>query len=126
MTFQMQSNGVNVGPYTTGYAQECIVNKVLFGLPKSADPGWSPPYNASSAAFYAANGQIIDIKTVPNSATYSTSLAYWTTGTAFFTRTQQLQTTYVDPCGNYQVYSLGSVNFASVKKDATTWYLIQQ
>jgi hypothetical protein len=124
VVFQMQTNGVDVGPYTGGgYAQEYITNKVLFGSSVDSDDAWSPAYGQPSTRFYASSpGRIYDTKSVSNSSLFQS----WPYESIFFTRTQQLQTTFTDPCGNLHVYSLGQVNLANQKINDETWQILQQ
>jgi len=119
VVFTIQSNGQDCGQYITGQPQEYVTNKVLFGVNKPNDPGWTPPgYDARFFLGPAPNIQ--DFKQVPAG---SPDYAAWPNNSVFFTRTQNLQFLQTDPCGNVRTYSLGSVNFQSVKINNTTWQL---
>lgn len=120
--FQLQSNGQDVGPYCTGYAQELVTNKVQFGVPYPSDTEWTPPVSQPSNLFYENEGKIFDYKVTNSTPPY----VNWLFGTVFYTCTQNIRMLFTDPCGNQRIYSCGSVNLARQKIDVNTWQIFQQ
>ena len=122
IVFQLQSNGVDCGPYCAGQAQELITNKILYGNPAPNDTQWTPPAGQSSNVFYAGSGRINDYKTTSQGIVYQN----WLSGTNLYTRTQNIRMLFTDACGNQRIFSCGSVNLANQKVNNGSWQILQQ